>query len=213
MQIISPLQCRGARAILNFSRADLSEISKVASATIGAFETETSETRANMISQLRLALESVGIEFLDTDGVRLRQDAIRSYEGVEIHRRLLDEIYHDMKDSGGEILIKGLTEKKWGSADSEAFLKNHLDRLMKANITERILVSDEDDVYVAPKHWYRKIPAKYFSLHTTWVFKDKVAMVTWGDVEKLIIIKSSTLFVSETKTFNCLWNEVAETVS
>ena len=212
MNIITPLQCRAARAILNLSRADLAEISKVAAATIGSFETEATESRANIISQLRLALESVGIEFLDSDGVRLRRDSIRTYEGVAINRRLLDEIYQDMKDEGGEILIMNLTEQKWSKGDDESFLNNHLERLKKANITERILCSEDDNNFVAPKHWYRQIPSKYFSTQTKWIFKDKVAMVTWGDVEKLIIIESPTLFISETKTFNCLWHEVAKTV-
>lgn len=212
MKIISPLQCRGARAILNLSRADLSEISGVAAATIGTFETESAETRANIISRLRTALESEGAEFLDTDGVKLKGDNIRTYEGANIHRRLLDEIYHDLKESGGEILLKGITEKTWEDGDNEAFLKHHLDRLIKANITERILISEDDDVYTAPLHWYRKIPAEYFSLHTQWIFNNKVAMVTWGDIEKLIIIESPTLFNSETRSFNCIWDNVAKAV-
>jgi transcriptional regulator with XRE-family HTH domain len=212
MRIISPLQCRGARAILNLSRSELAELSGVAAATIGTFETESAETRANIISRLRTALESAGAEFLDTDGVKMKGDTIRTYEGKNVHRLLLDEIYHDLKETGGEILLKGLTEKKWDEGDSEAFLKNHLDRLIKANITERILVSEEDTVYVAPKHWYRKIPAKYFSLHTQWIFNNKVAMVTWGDSEKLIIIESPNLFNSETRSFNCIWDNVAEPV-
>ncbi|MEM8833346.1 MAG: hypothetical protein AAGB32_02280, partial [Pseudomonadota bacterium] len=149
-------------------------------------------------------------EFIDTDGVRLRKDTIRSYEGKEIHRRLLDEIYHDLKDEGGEILIKGLTEEKWVSPDNEAFLKNHLDRLLKAGITERLLVSEKDQTFVAPRHWYRKIPSEYFSLHTQWIFNNKVATVTWGDVEKLIIIESPSFFNAETKTFNCIWDNVAQ---
>ena len=213
MKIISPLQCRGARAILNLSRADLADLSGVAAATIGTFETESAETRANIISRLRTALEGAGAEFLDTDGVRLKGDTIRTYEGKNIHRLLLDEIYHDLKDIGGEILLKGLTEKKWDDSDGSSFLKHHLDRLIKANITERILVSDQDDVYVAPKHWYRKIPGKYFSLHTQWIFNNKVAMVTWGDVEKLIIIESPNLFNAETRSFNCIWDNVAEIVA
>lgn len=212
MKIISPLQSRAARAVLNLSRSELATLSGVAAATIGTFETENAETRSNSISQLRIALESAGIEFLDADGVRLRGDNIRTYEGKNVHRMLLDEVYHDLKEAGGEILLKGVTEKKWDHSDNEAFLKHHLDRLMKANITERILVSDEDNTFVAPKHWYRQIPARYFSLHTQWIFKNKVAMVNWGDVEKLIIIESPLLFNSEMRTFNCIWDNVAKAV-
>jgi transcriptional regulator with XRE-family HTH domain len=212
MKIISPLQCRAGRAILNMTRHDLAELSSVSAGMIGTFETENGEPRLHNLEMLRLALESAGVEFLDNDGVRVRRDSIRTYEGKNIHRQLLDEIYHDLRDIGGEILIKGLTEKEWESADDKAFLTNHLDRLMKANVTERILISEEDNIFVAPKHWYRQIPNKYFALHTQWMFHNKIATVTWGDIEKLIIIESPSLYISEVRTFNCIWDNVAKGV-
>ncbi len=211
---ITKKQCRAARALLNISQNELAEAIGIGRLTIVRYESEDNDTAPSLstLDKITTYFNDCGIEFLDHDGVRLSKDTIRTYEGVEIHRILLNEIYHDMKDSGGEILIKNLTEQKWDNSDSEAFLKNHLDRLIKANITERILVSEDDSIYVAPKHWYKKMPAQYFSSQTQWIFKDKVAMVTWGDIENLIIIKSPVLFTSETKNFNCLWNEVAKKV-
>ncbi|WP_425088864.1 helix-turn-helix domain-containing protein [Stappia sp.] len=212
MKLISPSQCRAARAILNFTRADLADLSGISAAAIGAFETEATEARLASISRLRTAFEAKGVEFLDDDGVRRKRSNIRVYEGRAIHRQLLDEIYADLKDKGGEILIRGLTERKWESGDNEAFLDNHLARLKEAGVTERILVSEDDTVFVAPRHWYRKIPSAYFAPHTQWIFNGKVAMVEWGDIETLTIIENRALFNAEVRLFNCVWENVARTI-
>ena len=213
MKIISPMQCRAARAILDITRADLAELSSMSTAAIGGFETGTTvDPRVASINLMRIALESSGVEFLDDDGVRKKRDHVRVYEGRLIHRQLLNEIYNDLKETGGEILIRGLTEQKWQSGDAEAFLNHHLDRLKSADITERILISEQDDIFKAPLHWYRKIPKEYFSPHTQWIFNNKVAMVAWGDIETLTIVESKALFHAETRMFNCVWDNVAKVI-
>lgn len=210
MKILTPSQCRAARAILDINRNQLAELSSVSAPAIGNFETGQAEPRAQSLAQLRLALEAAGVEFLDTDGVRERRAHIRTYEGKDIHRQLLDEIYNDLKDAGGEILIKGLNEDRWASGDDEVFLKYHIDRLLASNVTERLLVSEEHTLEVVHKHWYRKIPKEYFSNQTVWIFKNKIGIVSWGDIEKLIIIESPELYHSEVRQFNCIWDKVAQ---
>ncbi|AXX98074.1 hypothetical protein [Profundibacter amoris] len=212
MNVISPKQCRAARALLDITRADLSQISSVSSAAIGGFETEATTPRAASISLVRAALEGKGIEFLDDDGVRERKNTVRVYKGEKIHRQLLDEIYSDLKENGGEILIKGVIETSWEDGDDKSFLKNHLDRLKQAGITERMIVSEDADYFVAPIHWYRKIPSKYFTPHTHWIFANKVAMISWGDIETLTIIEDKALFRTERLLFDCVWDNVAKVV-
>ena len=191
-------------------RAELAELSGVSTGTIGGFETEKSEPRVGAVQALRVALESAGAEFIDDDGVRARRDQVRSYEGKKIHRQLMDEIYADMKEAGGEVLIKGVNEKYWESGDDEAFLKHHIDRLVKCGVTERLLISQDDHVVATHPHWYRKIPGQYFSPVTQWVFANKVAMIRWGEIEKLIIIESPVLYESERRAFNCIWDNVGK---
>lgn len=210
MKIISPKQCRAARGLVDITRGELAEMSGVAVGTIGAFENETVETRTQAVTSLRLALENAGVEFLDGDGIKTRSDHVRMFTGKNAHRQLLDEVYSDMKEVGGEILIKGLDESRWESGDDAAFLKHHIDRLLKAGVTERLLVSDKFPLVVTHKHWYRTIPDQYFSPYTHWIFAGKVAMVFWGDVEKVIILESQALFDSMSKEFDCIWDNVGK---
>jgi hypothetical protein len=57
------------------------------------------------------------------------------------------------------------------------------------------------------------MPKIYFTFYTQWIFNNKVAMMSWGETEKLIIIESPDLFIAEQKTFYCLWNEIAKEVN
>ena len=71
--MITPAQCRAARALLNLTQPQLVESSGVSIGTIAHFEREQrSLMRANM-DAIQRALEAAGVEFMDDDGVRRKQ--------------------------------------------------------------------------------------------------------------------------------------------
>lgn len=61
--MISPEQCRAARAWLNWSQEDLAQKAKVSLSTVRDFESEKREPIGNNLDALRLALEEAGITF------------------------------------------------------------------------------------------------------------------------------------------------------
>jgi hypothetical protein len=75
---ITPAQCRGARGLLGWSQANLSEASKTATKTIADFERGAREPYPRTLEDVREALEKAGIEFIDENGggagVRLRKN-------------------------------------------------------------------------------------------------------------------------------------------
>jgi transcriptional regulator with XRE-family HTH domain len=75
MSFTSP-QCRAARALLNWSQADLAQASGVATKTIADFEREERSPYDRTLADLREAFEIAGVEFTDGDnpGVRRRGD-------------------------------------------------------------------------------------------------------------------------------------------
>lgn len=62
-----PGQCRAARALLDWTQADLASKTSISAVSIRAFE-KGGEMRSNNIKLLRLTFERAGIQFLD-DGV------------------------------------------------------------------------------------------------------------------------------------------------
>jgi transcriptional regulator with XRE-family HTH domain len=73
-------QCRAARALLDWSRGELSKKCSVSLATLADFEAGKREPYARTLLDIQTALESAGIEFLDNGatsqsggaGVRLK---------------------------------------------------------------------------------------------------------------------------------------------
>ena len=61
-------QCRAARALLGWSRAELADRSKVAQATLADFETGKRNSYARTLADVRAALEAAGVEFISENG-------------------------------------------------------------------------------------------------------------------------------------------------
>jgi len=77
--MITPAQCRGARALLNWSQQQLADASKAGVVTIRNFEGGKSSPINSTLEVLRRALESAGVIFVEENGegpgVRLRKTA------------------------------------------------------------------------------------------------------------------------------------------
>jgi transcriptional regulator with XRE-family HTH domain len=75
--VLSPPQCRAARALLGWSQDDLENASEVAKKTIADFERGARSPYARTLTDLQRALETAGIEFIAENGggpgVRLRK--------------------------------------------------------------------------------------------------------------------------------------------
>lgn len=74
--MITPSQCRAARALLDWSQQRLAEESKIGNATIRNFEGGKSTPQHATLDVLKRALTEAGVLFIDQNGngpgVRLR---------------------------------------------------------------------------------------------------------------------------------------------
>jgi transcriptional regulator with XRE-family HTH domain len=66
--LISPAQCRAARAMLGWSQEELSKKANVARATIADFEREVRTPVVNNLLAIQKALEMGGIQFISQNG-------------------------------------------------------------------------------------------------------------------------------------------------
>ena len=75
--MISPRQCRAARALLDWSQRDLADRARVGIVTIRQLEAGIHEPRRATLDVVRRALEAAGVDFIDENGggagVRLRK--------------------------------------------------------------------------------------------------------------------------------------------
>jgi transcriptional regulator with XRE-family HTH domain len=77
--MITPAQCRAARALLNWSQQQLADASKAGVVTIRNFEGGKSSPINSTLEVLRRVLESAGVEFTDGNapGVKLHKPGAR----------------------------------------------------------------------------------------------------------------------------------------
>ena len=74
---MTPAQCRAARALIEFSQAELAAKAKVGESTVRNFEAGRTIPVANNLEAIRRVLEAAGVEFIAENGggpgVRLRK--------------------------------------------------------------------------------------------------------------------------------------------
>lgn len=66
--MISPRQCKAARALLGWTQADLAEAAKIPMDTISRFENGKSDTRGNALIEIQKALRRGGVKLLNAEG-------------------------------------------------------------------------------------------------------------------------------------------------
>lgn len=84
MAILLPVQCKMARTALSWGVKDLAEAAQVSTNTVVRFE-RGEELKARTLTDLKAALESAGVIFLDGEysgsggpGIRLKSDTCKS---------------------------------------------------------------------------------------------------------------------------------------
>jgi transcriptional regulator with XRE-family HTH domain len=65
---LTPEQCRGARAMLGWSRDDLAEKAKVGVATLADFEAGKRSPYPRTLADIRGTLEAAGVDFIAENG-------------------------------------------------------------------------------------------------------------------------------------------------
>jgi transcriptional regulator with XRE-family HTH domain len=77
LKIMSPSQCRGARALLDLTQPQLAKAAQVGLSTVVDFERERRNVSQDAVERMQQALEATGIDFIDENGggvgVRLRK--------------------------------------------------------------------------------------------------------------------------------------------
>ncbi|WP_188583412.1 helix-turn-helix domain-containing protein [Azorhizobium oxalatiphilum] len=77
--MITPAQCRAARALLDWSQQQLADAARVGVVTVRQFEAGASQPRNSTLDVIERAFEGAGVLFIDQNGhgpgVRLKDRA------------------------------------------------------------------------------------------------------------------------------------------
>lgn len=213
--MIDHRQIRAARALLNWSQADLARAADMATSSIKNIESECSTARKDTLEQIRRAFDINGVEFTPGTGLRLKNDIIAVHDGMRATTALLDSIYqHAQTSTEREVCIIGLDETFSVDTDGAQLLASHIERLTKAGISERILICEGDTRFLNAPDCYRWLPRKYFTRNAPiYIYGDRIAIHSGSLKRRTIIIEARPLAQHMRMIFALLWDRVSSAPS
>lgn len=216
MQIITPAQCRAARALLNWSQPELAERCDIHVQTISNFEKETSSPSKTTLEKISLILQSANIEFLGQDGVRQRTSTMTSHIGQAGYWDFYEDVYKTIKEEGGEIFVCNVMEDiftKWLTKERTLIHKNRMrDLLNRIKIDFRILIMEGDTHFAIPEAaTYRWTQKERFADIPYYIYGKKVAIILFEENDVNVhVINNPKVAAAFKKQFIVLWDQSIE---
>ena len=197
--LVTPDQIRAARALKNWSQAELAERVDMATPSIGNIESGKHVASPQTQAAILEAFKNAGIEFIN-GGVRHMQDAIQILEGKDGYLRLLDDVFHTLKEhKNPELLISCSDDRMSPAAVNDAYR-----RIRKAGIKMRQLVEDGNTYLMGDASEYRYIPKSHFINRVLVIYGEKTALVLDNE-SKILIFKDDVMTYVQRNIFNLLW--------
>ncbi len=209
MNKIAPSQLRAARALLNWSRADLSKLSGISEPTIHRFENGANVPEARTAKKMFEVFDSHGVEFCDHQGVRFKPSNIDIYDGRERFDDFYDFLYEHLKEYGGDVCL---------SIYEDAILPRlrkdpevHRKRMKKLHdqkkITFRILTTLSDFGSKFEYAEYRWLPDQPASPTGFYAFGNCLALMSFVDRNSphIVVVRSAPLAEGYRQSFNFAW--------
>jgi len=203
---VSVDQLKAARALLNWSQADLAQKSGYSLPTINNIERGQYEAHSATMDDIIQTFEQAGIQFLDGPGVRIDNTAfqIKCYEGVDALHYLLTKIGLALAENGGELYLSGLDE-----TELQAKAKEDLGKLQKKlgkNVAVKILCHKNQSNGLIFQNVQKKVAADTVPLVPCCIYKNRVAIVILKNPVHVAILYNEELVASHIQVFNYLWN-------
>lgn len=202
-------QVRAARALLDWSLADLSERSGIGGQAISKFENGETDPLAKTVQKLQAVLEDAGIEFMDNDGLRRKAGDVTVYRGHEGFTQFRKDVLNTAKAGPLDICVSNVDERnfsRWGGADMNAKYREEMSKI--DTVTCRIIVQEGDRNFVASGFAeYRWASAGDFGDVPFYIYGDKTAIIPFQEDElHIFIIHHALITKFYRQQFELNWN-------
>lgn len=212
MQILSPAQCRAARALLNWSQPELAQRTGMHVQTISSFESEGGTPTKTTIEKIFLTFENAGVEFLPDSGLRIRSQNVRIYQGRDDYTEFYKDIYDTALKHGGDFCVSNVDERDFTRWFDDAAV-GHIGRMediasQNPKFRMRILIK-EGDLFMPAKGYadYRWMDKTYYEGVSFYVFGSRLAiMIFENDGVYICTIQNQKVADAYRRQFNLAWD-------
>ncbi len=122
----------------------------------------------------------------------------------------------DIIKTGKEVLITGIDDQKYQET-LPVFMKQYFRDLRKNKIKERVITVRKKGIFlfdrkIAPTTSYRFLEATQFNPTNTFVYGERVVIVTWGSPVTAVMLKNSQVAETYRNHFEHLWKVASKTL-
>lgn len=144
MKKMSPAQLRAARALLNWSRAELAKHSGISEPTLHRFENGETESTSKTAEKLFRIFDEHGVEFIDDQGVRFKPSNLEVFVGPNRFHEFTEFVYQYLVQHGGDVCISAVDETLFQKyrKNIELYRERMLALVNRGDVTVRILATE-----------------------------------------------------------------------
>jgi transcriptional regulator with XRE-family HTH domain len=204
--MLTSRQIRAARGLLGWSGDELADKVDVTRATLSKIESDLVQPQERTVARISEVLDKHGVEFLEGDGVRMRQQEVRVFSGKTGYRQFLDHIYITLKN-GGRIRQFNMSDSRTVTFD-EDYVEAHLVRMGQIDdLDAKVLTHEGDTDFMADYCTYRWMSKEDADLAPFYLYGDYFMLPMYESSHKRdwISIKSKLLVDIYSRQFDKFW--------
>lgn len=217
MQALSAAQIRAALALLQWDATEFAELCEMSEVSMRKIARGLQQPHVKTETKIREKLEAAGIEFLPSDGVRLRAKEVTVYEGRAQFLAFFDEVYAEscrQPDSVFHICVSGCREADFKQHTDPAIDALHSARMQAnaARLNMRVILKEGDsDFAFAPYIHYRWAGRDWYDEAPIYIFGPKLALLNLQGVSPRVTVLTSPPHArAYRKQFDRLWEGCKE---
>jgi transcriptional regulator with XRE-family HTH domain len=206
---ISHKQMKAARAMLDWSRAELAAVSGVSEPNLLRLEAG-GDARPETMRKIVEAFERSGVAFNNNGGVDPSKPEVKTFQTAYGLQALLDDVYNVVKTSGGDICITGVVEKDFSTTIGHEFDQMHMERMSELkNYSMRCLIEEGDTNFEGDSYCeYRWTRKDEFVSIPFYIYGNKVAFIQFDapiDAPIIVLIQSKPIVDAFRMQFESMW--------
>lgn len=138
---------------------------------------------------------------------------VEVFKGIEGLKYFLKDIIKTKQ----EVLVTGIDDQKYQEA-LPVFMKQYFRDLKNNNIKERVITIKKEGIFLfekesAPTTEYRFLEETQFNPTNTFIYGDRMVIVTWGTPPTAVMIKNASVAETHRGHFEHLWNLASKKIT
>lgn len=205
--MITIKQIKAARALLEWTQEDLARSSGLSLPTLANIERGSTVPRQDTLQKIQTAFEDANIEFLEPMGVQLAAERlqVKVWSGRESAIKLWQDLMREFSDMrGGDVLFCGVNERQWSDKYPKE-LKPYIQKMVSFKANYRLLLCEGDNFIIGNPTQYRQISKELFAQNPYCIYRKKIALITWGPPQRIILIENQTIAETFRLQFESSW--------